>query len=39
MAVDRPQGRRRVTVAELQTRREDLARIGTKYGVSWRSST
>jgi len=34
MAVDQPQGRRRVTIAELHAHREELARIGAKYGIS-----
>lgn len=34
MAIDQPARRRRVTVAELRAHREDLARIGERYGIS-----
>lgn len=34
MPIDQPAPRRRVTVAELRAHREELARIGARYGIS-----
>jgi uncharacterized protein len=34
MAIDQPAPRRRVTVAELRAHRDEIARIGSRYGIS-----